>query len=537
MGGPISFLLGLLMLGGSGASYAAENIYTRRNLAEYQKYWKDHPKVSDLSGLFREEFEGRMCSLGFGTYEGVREWIEEQPKFLRDSTLNKAINNNYLSFNEKYPQFQKKRFYGPFDLPKLRAELEPKSLYDLLYKWTVLEYGFWIYIDEEEWNYIDKYLWSGDYLYDKISWANFLVEQYPDINKPFVNNESETPSKFQEFYIRKGLHRFYECDDDSIHSLQWIANKHTFNTVYPYEVAKKDLVENIDEYIVGDIESELVAFLQQVDVRKEYVPLRFYDDNRFFSLLRESLNQPRYDISQISSCNFYSDVVNDFYYNDLPTYNYYQYVQMLHRNREQISTVQVKLKLSEEEFKEVFNDNHYLQMCEIHKRKAIEIAEKYEIEEFNLTKWDICQMTKARPTGNNYTIMREDPEGCQFIRECGWVPKYFRGKRFRSSDIGFLQQQTDSNKQEFCKLLRESPRFFIDFFKCVFVEGLFYEFEMDDLIKNAFEAADYPRKDEEHYKKLLQEAIDEYKTWVEIVDTTAPEKSQLKLRQPSVSQN
>lgn len=526
MGGPISFLLGLLMLGGSGASYAAENARTE-SLVDYKHYWEGHPRLMDITGIFRDSFESRMKTLGFDSYEGAKEWIEkDRPS--RYSLLNDASRHSYLGFNEKYPQFQRKRFYGPFDLPKLRAELEPKELYDMLYKWTVLQYGIWIYMTEEEWNRIDKYLWSGDYLYDKISWANFLVEKYDDMYEPY-RDSSEIASKFQEFEFKKHLY-----SDNKVYTLQWaVQNNHFFYSTRDYETAKQTSMNLIDKYIVRDVEKELVDFLKQLDVRKEKVPLRFKNHNKFFDLLREPLNQPRYDITQIPAYDFYDDVINGFYYNGLPKENYYDYVQMLHQNREEQPKIQVTLKLSQEAFNEAFGNNHYLQMCSRHEKNALEIAEKYEIEEYNLTKWDICQMTKARPTGPNYTMMCEDPEGYYFIREHGWVPKYFENKRFRGSSIDFLQQQIDANKQEFCKLLRENSRFFIDFFKCVFVESLQYEFSLDTLINNAFEADDYPKKDEQRYKALLQEAIDEYQTWIDVVDTTEKPKPQLKLRQPN----
>lgn len=332
--GPISFIIGMGLLGAAGISKGFE----LSNRREYNSRVKD--RLGDLS---------------------MKE-IDRTIRFRFDT-------------------------YGGFDVAKIVEELGEDRTKKLLRDWTLLELGFDYGFHDEEG--LQKYLWSGDYLSPLYGEALWLLEGDKSGKPEQVKNEimSEAANmgeygtyenaKKQETLWRKGT--IYGAFERMI--MPW----DPFSSYDIYSYDKKTQGEHLYDSLMlnkfgDDTQSEKLRntadSIQALNILKS----RFAQ----FEMIgiRESLNHPRYNIkpSQESIRKLF-----DFHVDEWETYGLGRYPdgRVIYENKHLVESIS--------KMKNFWKDNKFLEHMKREREICFKFANKYDLSAFDLDEYDVMQ--------------------------------------------------------------------------------------------------------------------------------------------------
>lgn len=426
MGG-LAFLAGILMLTGAGAS-------AMMDLGPHQKKKTWTGDYLDFSSLWVDD-QQRIYNM---VYKYGMPRTQSVGELEREGTLLPI---------------------GGFDIDRIEAEIGHEATVQLMKDWLVLELGF--YPDHSSFDeaLMQKYCWSGDYMSPLIPLALGLRRLYPHLSEDKGRIEVRDGSgSVRGILLGKQFAKDYISKLYPRHPREYEKLKDALNA--RYEVA---LMKYLSEEIIDLLDGiEMASYIRERPV--EYVKCDYPSINLEHTQGRSLLDdfepdmtvmEPKNVDNDFKRCNDYVDYLKEYIYQD------------------------GSVMLDEEKARAVFKNNHYLKWCEQKRDEALALAAQYEIEEHNLTKWDVCQITKGVPVGIDYTPIkrvldtlaldfkeiRMDPT--RFLSIPEW--RYYRDN-FSQSKIEQLERVHDQNIDEFYKRINEDNRFLTDFLTCAYVE-------------------------------------------------------------------
>ena len=432
--GPISFLVGLGLLGGAGIS-----------------------KMLDSSRINAEK---AYCSTHLHPYD--------------ERELKKAMGNSW--------------YFNGFMREKISQELGDRyETNRLLRVWILRELGYRTPIEDEE--KMEKYFYSGDYVSPLYSAAlyiwknNFnlrrqLVEEIQNtmkerLDKPFTDTYEDT--KKRTLFLRRA---------------QAIGELNTYK-VYPYYNSREGFTN--DKRTRGGEIYRLICDdgILPHELRYKELPYEeaqnMYDVQDIVKSFIELNSLARYILKRdgIDNC----DSRNRPQYKIEPDKEAFERLFNCHTDEEETFGIHLKydedkLKLikSEDELREFWSKNTYLQYQKEEKELCFEFAEKYDLSYFNLDKYDVAEFC-CDGVGFRYTNIR----------------------RYNGTDIKQLKEFEEKLREKRISLLMSDHNFLQDYTYCAeydcyhknIVKGKnsFERSEPDNTIM--FQAGYYSRAEEE----------------------------------------
>lgn len=441
MFGPIAFLTGLLMVGGAVFSAASE-----RSAYETPKtYTGGHPDFWNLNS---------------NTTQRIRNSVYGNP-------MPVWIYGRTIMSVSKEPDKKWLLPIGGFDVERIEKEIGFDETAKLLQNWLILELGYSTIIDEEK---MKKYCWSGDYMSPYLPAALEVRKKYPteDTSKIRVeyNNKSEELEKQADIAGTSEL-SYEECKQEGYDRYIQALNYHCVAEKVVPLIDALEVVKKIqDDTILGVGHRQSINRLHTGG--RDFIGLASSNvDLRYFAIGSESCYSDQVD---------YVDMLKAFY----PQHQWQKYV------------------VHEDKARKILEGNKYLEMCEKHKKAALEFAEKYVVEDYGLNALDVCQITKDSGCGPQYSPMNRmfkdtpkrtedfdfgaindenysDTAGGVFFSNKSFYypePKY-DGKHsfiFDESKVKELEQIFEQNRKEFIDRIQMDDQFALDFMVCMIAE-------------------------------------------------------------------
>lgn len=385
----------------------------------------------------------RTYSNGHPNFSSVNSSVSAE---IRDSIYGKVIPGTLIPG----PPQRKLLPVGGFDVERIEKEIGFYDTLNLINTWLILELGYNTSIDEER---MKKYCWSGDYMSPYLSAALGMREKYP----------TDTIEQLSSRY-----HHLGNC-----------AHFDTMHHSLAYEDHKKYRNGVILEGFYKNIVDEVIETLKGIEL-----PQKLKNNKRLGLWGDESINdQHTHGRSLISSIhpdsNFDEpkETMDNCYKG--PKEDYVDYLKWRYEGKNEYMFI-------EEKAREVFKNNSYLALCEKYKEAALEFAKTYAIEDYKLTKWDVCQILRAAPVGLKYSSINRSWDLCERgpnhklvdYRYMMLQERFLYVKKIFDIEIGFFSSKLEqlnemylANLYSTFEALVKDDDLFCDFLTCYLTEN------------------------------------------------------------------